>query len=75
MTMAQRARERVLKILEINLKKGFAKVIPETVDDFWHLYNVIYRDDKVYAGTTREMKVDAKYGRPKRGREFLFFWE
>jgi protein pelota len=73
MTTAQRARARVLKILEINLKKGFAKVIPETVDDFWHLYNVIYRNDKVYAGTTREMKVDAKYGRPKRGERVPVF--
>jgi stalled ribosome rescue protein Dom34 len=41
------ARARVLKVLEMNLKKGFVKVVPETVDDFWHLYNVIYRDDRV----------------------------
>ena len=62
-----------MKILEMNLKKGFAKVIPETLDDFWHLYNVIYRNDKVYAGTTREVKVDAKYGRPKRGERIPVF--
>ena len=59
--------------MEINLKKGFAKVIPETVDDFWHLYNVIYRGDKVYAGTTREMKVDKKIGRPTRGERVPVF--
>jgi protein pelota len=58
---------RVLRILELNLKKGFVKVVPESVDDFWHLYNVVYRGDRVYASTTREMKVDEKYGRPKRG--------
>lgn len=62
-----------MKILEINLKKGFAKVIPETLDDFWHLYNVIYRNDRVYAGTTREVKINAKIGRPKRGKGFPFF--
>jgi protein pelota len=62
-----------LKILEINLKKGFAKVIPETLDDFWHLYNVIYKNDKVYAGTTRELKVDKKIGRPKRGERVPVF--
>ncbi|MGD0978622.1 MAG: mRNA surveillance protein pelota [Candidatus Bathyarchaeia archaeon] len=62
-----------LKILEINVKKGFAKVVPETIDDFWHLYNVIYRNDQVYAGTTREVKVDAKIGRPKRGERVPVF--
>ena len=73
MLTTQRARTRILKILELNLKKGFAKVIPETLDDFWHLYNVIYRNDKVYAGTTRELKVDEKYGRPKRGERIPVF--
>jgi protein pelota len=62
-----------LKILEMNLKKGYVKVVPETVDDFWHLYNVIYRNDKVYAGTTREMKVDKKIGRPTRGERVPVF--
>jgi protein pelota len=56
-----------LRILETNLKKGFVKVIPETTDDFWHLYNVIYRNDEVYARTTREIKPDGKYERPRRG--------
>jgi protein pelota len=73
MLTIRRARARVLKILEMNLKKGFVKVVPETVDDFWHLYNVIYGDDKVYAGTTREMKVDKKIGRPTRGERVPVF--
>lgn len=62
-----------MKILEINTKKGFVKVAPETIDDFWHLYNVIYRNDRVYAGTTREIKLDEKYGRPKRGERIPVF--
>jgi protein pelota len=64
---------RILKILEVNRKKGFVKVVPETTDDFWHLYNVIYRNDRVYARTTREVKVDEKYGRPKRGERIPVF--
>ena len=48
----------VLKILEMNLKKGFVKVIPENFDDLWHLYNVIYKNDEVYAYTSREIKPD-----------------
>ena len=56
-----------MKILEMNLKKGFVKVVPETLDDLWHLYNIVYRGDEVYARTTREIKPDEKYARPRRG--------
>ena len=56
-----------MKIAEINLKKGFAKVIPESFDDLWHLYNIIYKGDEVFARTTREIKPDGKYARPRRG--------
>jgi protein pelota len=62
-----------MKILETNLKKGYVKVIPETFDDFWHLYNVIYKNDQVYANTTREMKPDEKYARPGRGERVPVF--
>lgn len=62
-----------MKILEVNLKKGFVKVVPESMDDFWHLYNVIYKNDEVYAHTTREMKPDEKYARPKRGERVSVF--
>jgi len=62
-----------LKILETNLKKGFVKVIPETFDDLWHLYNVIYKNDEVYAYTTREIKPDEEYARPKRGERVSVF--
>jgi protein pelota len=62
-----------MKILETNLKKGYMKVIPEMIDDFWHLYNVIYKNDEVYANTTREMKPDEKYARPGRGERVPVF--
>ena len=57
-----------MKILEMRLKKGFVKVVPETLDDLWHLYNVIYPEDTVYAKTTREVKIEELYARPKEGR-------
>jgi len=64
----------VLKILGMNLKKGFAKVIPENFDDLWHLYNVIYKNDEVYANTSREIKPDeGGYARPKRGERVSVF--
>jgi protein pelota len=62
-----------LKVLEKNLKKGFVKVIPESLDDLWHLYNVILRNDEVYARTTREVKPDGKYARPDRGQRVPVF--
>ncbi len=62
-----------LKILEINLKKGYVKVIPESFDDFWHLYNVIYKGDEVFASTTREIRPDEKYARPGRGERVSVF--
>lgn len=51
----------------MNLKKGFVKVIPETLDDLWHLYNIIYEGDEVYARTTREIKPAEEYARPGHG--------
>jgi protein pelota len=55
------------------LKKGIVKVVPETADDFWHLYNIIIRGDLVYAHTTREVKPDDKYARPVRGERVSVF--
>jgi protein pelota len=58
----------LLKILQMNLKKGIVKVLPESLDDLWHLYNIILEKDEVRARTTRELKVDDQYARPKRGK-------
>jgi len=49
------------------------KAIPETLDDLWHLYNVIYERDEVYTRTTREIKPDEKYARPRRGKRVPVF--
>ena len=62
-----------LRILDVDRKKEFVKVIPETPDDFWHLYNVVHKNDRVYARTTREVKSNEKYGRPKRGERIPVF--
>jgi protein pelota len=62
-----------MKVLDRDLKKGFVKLVPETMDDLWHLYNIIYRNDEVYAHTTREVKPDGKYDRPTRGERVSVF--
>jgi len=51
----------------MKLKKGIVKVLPESLDDIWHLYNLILKNDEVYGRTTREVKVDDRYARPQRG--------
>ena len=58
----------VLKIFRIDLKKGFAKVMPESLDDLWHLYNIILKKDEVYARTTRQVKTDDQYARPTKAK-------
>ncbi len=55
----------ILKITEKNLHQGFVKVIPDTPDDLWHLYNVIYKGDEVYAYSSRAIKSDTETSRPK----------
>ncbi len=54
-----------MRIQEKNLRQGFVKVVPDTQDDLWHLYNVIYKDDEVYAYTSRAIKTDSEASRPK----------
>jgi protein pelota len=54
-----------VKIIEKNLRQGFVKVVPTSDDDLWHLYNVIYKGDEVYAYTSRAIKTDQEYSRPK----------
>ena len=50
-----------MKILGRNPSAGEIKVIPETDDDIWHLYNVICLGDVVTASTTRrDSSVDDK---------------
>lgn len=62
-----------MKIFELNQKKGIAKVVPERLDDLWHLYNLIHEKDHVYARTTRTLKVEKEYGRPRKRRRISVF--
>jgi protein pelota len=62
-----------LKITEKNLHQGFIKVVPDTPDDLWHLYNVIYKGDEVYAMSSRSIKTDTATSRPKSGERVTAF--
>ena len=58
-----------LKVFEKDLKHGRVGVFIETLDDLWHLYNILSREDLVYAKTMREVPAPQRGpGRPKKGR-------
>lgn len=54
-----------VKIIERNLRQGFVKVVPNSQDDLWHLYNTVYIGDEVYAYSSRAIKSDKEYSRPQ----------
>ena len=62
-----------MKIIDKNLRQGFVKVVPSSDDDLWHLYNVIYKGDEVYAYSSRAIKSEQEYSRPKSGERFSAF--
>jgi protein pelota len=55
----------------MHLKKGYVRVAPQSLDDLWHLYNIILPGDQVYARTTREVKVQKEFSRPQEGRRIM----
>lgn len=62
-----------MKIIEKNLRQGFVKVVPDSADDLWHLYNIIYKGDEVYAYSSRAIKSDTEASRPKSGERVSAF--
>jgi len=62
-----------VKIIEKNMQHGYVKVIPDSSDDLWHLSNVIYRGDEVYAYSSRAVKSDTEASRPKSGERVSVF--
>ena len=45
-----------MKIIEENMKEGIIKVIPETLDDLWHLSHIVEVKDNVSSKTTRRIQ-------------------
>ncbi|MCS7120964.1 MAG: mRNA surveillance protein pelota [Nitrososphaerota archaeon] len=57
-----------MRILQMDIKHDSISVLPEVLDDLWVLYNIIQKGDRVYAKTTREVKLGDRYERPEKGR-------
>jgi protein pelota len=62
-----------VKIVQKNIEQDFVKVVPDSPDDLWHLYNVIYAGDEVYAYSSRAIKSDTEASRPKSGERVSAF--
>ncbi len=45
-----------MRIIKLNREKGFARVMPESKDDLWHLERVIEKGDLVSGSSTRKIK-------------------
>ena len=48
-------------------------MVPDSADDLWHLYNIIYKGDEVYAYSSRAIKSDTESSRPKSGERVSAF--
>ncbi|MFX1474839.1 MAG: mRNA surveillance protein Pelota, partial [Promethearchaeota archaeon] len=66
-------RRRNMKIVTRKLKKGLIVVVPESLDDLWHLYNIILPGDQIAARTVRRVRRDSEGSRPDRGERRRMF--
>jgi len=62
-----------MRLISYERKKGIMKVIPMNIDDLWVLYNVIHKNDQVFARSTRVVKVEEEAARPTKGRRVSMF--
>ncbi|MCK5625600.1 mRNA surveillance protein pelota [Candidatus Bathyarchaeota archaeon] len=62
-----------MQLISFDRKKGIMKVIPKNIDDLWVLYNVINKNDQVFARSTRVIKVEEEAARPTKGRRVSMF--
>lgn len=58
-----------MKVVAKNLKTSEIKLALESMDDLWHLYNIIEKGDLVYARTFRREEKKTDKLRPDRGKK------
>ena len=65
-----------MKIIKQDKKEGLIEVLPETLDDLWHLSHIIEVGDKVSSKTTRRIQDNTGDKlRSDRGVKKTFFLE
>ena len=58
--------ERAMKILHQDTRTNEIKLLPESIDDLWHIENLLDEDDLVYATTLRRKEDKGDKLRPER---------
>jgi protein pelota len=58
-----------VKILSKNLRDQEIKIMLESMDDLWHLFNIIEKNDLVFAQTYRREEKKTDKLRPERGKK------
>ncbi len=58
-----------MKILSKNLRDQEIKIMLESMDDLWHLFNIIEKNDLVFAQTYRREEKKTDKLRPERGKK------
>lgn len=62
-----------MRIVHENLKRGEITLIPENLDDLWHLYSIITPGDLVYAKTLRKIQRGEEVKRRKKVEKKLVY--
>ena len=60
--------EEFLREIEKGRKSIRLNLVPESLDDLWHIFNIVSKGDEVQARTTRLVKTESKDARPKKGK-------
>lgn len=62
-----------MRIVRKDIKHKSITVVPETLDDLWVLYNVIFKGDKLFAKTSRQKKIVDGYAQTEKGKRISIF--
>ena len=62
-----------MQLISYERKKKIMKVIPSNIDDLWVLYNIIHKNDHVFAKNTRVVKGEEETARPTKGKRVSIF--
>ncbi|MEM3692938.1 MAG: mRNA surveillance protein pelota [Candidatus Bathyarchaeia archaeon] len=62
-----------MRLLLWDKKRNHVKLVPEVLDDLWHLLHLINPGDLVYGRTTREVKVREPTGEDSEGKRFPMY--
>ncbi len=62
-----------MRIVHENIKRGELTLVPENLDDLWHLYNIIVPGDIVYAKTLRKVDRGEEVKRKKKAEKKLVY--